>query len=213
MKKITDFFSKHQKVFIKKKGSIITLGDQENWIYFIKTGLVRYYMVSAKGSELSVGVLVPDTIFPITRILNNTQHYLLSYEAFTDVQIFRAPKKEFDEFVLEDKECMAVLFYQAASRIQLLLEKIESYIFSDVYSRIIATIIYLIDTIGVETEGKSVTIHYVFTQQDIGLLAGTSREKASLALNKLIQKKLITYNNRFIIVNDIDALISARNEG
>ena len=57
----------------------------------------------------------------------------------------------------------------------------------------------------VEADGE-ITIMLPLTHQDIADIAGISRETASLAINKLEKKKIITYKKRLIAIKNIETL-------
>jgi len=80
----------------------------------------------------------------------------------------------------------------------------EHLIFESAYRKTILLLLYYAKNFSdSETKGK---LSIPLTHKEIASWIGTTRETASLQIEMLKRKKLITYNRRFIVIPDIDVL-------
>jgi CRP-like cAMP-binding protein len=70
---------------------------------------------------------------------------------------------------------------------------------------VILTLLDLVRLFG-KHEEKQILIEYWFTHHDIANISGLSREVVTKQMTKLAEKKLISYKNHFIVINDFEAL-------
>ena len=62
MPEVQDFFSRHQEVRIPKNTSLIRLGEGSRYYWIIKEGLVRSFVFSSEGEEITTGFFDPPNV-------------------------------------------------------------------------------------------------------------------------------------------------------
>lgn len=204
--KFSSTFGQIYTVFYKKKDYIILPGDEGKWIYCLKKGLIRCYIVSSEGEESILMILSPSSLFPASKIFNNTQNKHIYYQALTDIETIRCPKKEFLKLIMGDEKMIMGVLGQISERVNTLIERWQHRTFGNIYSKITTTLMYLVSEFGDKTEGSKYIIKHWFTHQDIALIAGVSRERASLVLKELKEEGVISYEKRFIKINNMEEL-------
>lgn len=93
-----DFFKKFKNQRYKKGEVLIRADDEPSGVFYLLDGVVKRYSISPAGEELILNVFRPISFFPMSWVLNDTDssHY---FEAMTNVEVYKAPKKEFLNFI------------------------------------------------------------------------------------------------------------------
>lgn len=204
--KIKNAFSKNYTIFYKRNHSIILPGDEIKWVYCLRKGLVRNYMISPDGEESTLIILSPYSIFPSSKIFSGSQNDFLYYQALTDIEVIRAPQSAFKKLILSDEKLLEGVFDQISERINTIVSRWQQRSFGNTYVKITSTLIYLADKFGQRLDDSSYIINHWFTHQDLALIAGVSRERTSLVLKELQEKGIIVYEKRFIKINNLNEL-------
>ena len=77
--------------------------------------------------------------------------------------------------------------------------------FGDSYTKVVAELIYLARHFGEENDGY-LFLREQFTHQNLADLTGMVRETISLAMEKMVNQKLIHYQGNKIVIDDLDEL-------
>lgn len=204
VKNIDSFFSSYQPMSYKKGELLLRAEDVPFGVYFLKNGFVRQYLLSPSGETFIVHIYKPGSFFPLTWILNDTPN-VYHFEAMTPVTVVRAPKDLFLEFL---KEHCDVLYY-ATQRLALglagFVSRVAQLILDDAYTKTILLLLYYAENFGEKTkEGIMLTIP--LTHREIASWIGTTRETASLQVETLVKKGLLTTKGRLLIIRDESTL-------
>ncbi|HEY5601438.1 MAG TPA: Crp/Fnr family transcriptional regulator [Patescibacteria group bacterium] len=203
-KKIDSFFSKFKPLYYKKGEILIRPDESILGTFLLKKGLVRKYVISPSGEELTVHVYRPITFFPTIFLIEKfSNHYF--YEAISDVQVNRAPANQIIEFIKSEPEVLLELTRHFAQGLEGLTERIEELTLEKTSERIINLIIYLSNQYGSRVKNK-IIILMPLTHKNISDWLGMTRETTSRELEKLKSKDLISYNNKTLIVKNINKL-------
>lgn len=204
VKNIDSFFSRYQPMAYKKGELILRAEDVPFGVYFLKSGFVRQYLLSPSGETFIVHIYKPGSFFPLTWILNDTPN-VYHFEAMTPVTVIRAPKDVFLEFMHQHSD---VLYY-ATQRLALglagFVSRVAQLVLDDAYTKTILLLLYYADNFGENVkEGTMLTIP--LTHREIASWIGTTRETASLQVETLVKKGLLSTKGRLLIIRDINTL-------
>ncbi len=190
---------------IYKKGEmILRAGNPPPGVLYLAKGLVRQYVISARGDQLVLHMFRPGSFFPMTWVLNNTPN-TYDFEAATAVEIWRAPKEAVVEFIEKNPEELLAFSRRLLSGISGLLTRLASLVFDQAYPKIVLLLLYLARAVG-ENKGREVILPVTFTHKDIASWVGTTRETASLQMEVLERKSLIAYRGRTLVIKSLGKL-------
>lgn len=201
---LQDFFSKQSvPTILRRKERILDFNDSKR-IFYLKQGYVKIYTISSEGKELTLHIFSPSDIFPIIwDKISGPNEY--SFESLTPVELYSCKLDKLQQLMKEKPEVNLEIIRQLAAFSQSSIKKLENKIFGNAHRQVVATLLDLADFFGKKDKGRTV-ISYWFTHQDIASLSGLARETATIEIDKLISKKIITYNSRFIIIPKIELL-------
>lgn len=199
-----DYFSASRPLIYRRKERIIRPEDESDFIFYIKQGFVRQYVISEDGLELTICIYNPGCFFPINISLKKGEGKYY-FESFTPVEIYRLPKEDFSSLLEENPKLLKEVNLQVNDYLSYITSKLEARVFYEAYKQVILTLLHLAKYFG-EKKLKKVVIRYWFTHQDIATMIGLSREKVSVEINNIIKNKLIYYDRHFIVIKNIDVL-------
>lgn len=199
-----DYFSASRPLIYRRKERIIRPEDESGFIFYIKQGFVRQYIISKDGLELTICIYNPGCFFPLNLTLKKGEGKYY-FESFTPVEIYRLPKENFSRLMEENPGLLKEVNLQINNSLSFVTLKLESRVFDEAYKQVILMLVQLSRQFG-EKKSKKVVIRYWFTHQDIATMIGLSREKVSIEINNIIKKKLIYYDSHFIVIKNIDVL-------
>lgn len=204
IERIDQFFSQFTHLFFKKREMIIRSDDARESIFFIKNGFVRAFRVSEDGEELTLMILKPNDFFPLTYGLNNMPN-IYYLEALTPLEVWRAPKDLFVDFLKKNPDIFFILSTRLMDWFDGMLARMEYLIWSKAYKKIAAVLLICARRFG-EKKGNEIVLQIPLTHKDIATLVGLTRETTSIEMKKLENKGLISRNGRFIIIKDFKKL-------
>jgi CRP/FNR family transcriptional regulator, anaerobic regulatory protein len=202
--KIRTFFSAYPVMSYKKDEIILRPDDPTPYVFYIVSGFVRMYCLLPDGKELTLNIFKQGSYFPMFLILGNSTNTYY-YETLTPVKLERAPKGEVLTFLHRESDVL----FEFTSRISVglngLLSNIQYVLFGLASSRVASVLLILARRFG-EAKNSYITIQLPLTHQDIANLIGLTRETTSLEMEKLVTRKIISYDHKQIIIRNIQVL-------
>ena len=202
--KINKFFSGYKKLSFKKNATILHAKEEPKGVFYLKKGYVRLYSISKDAQELTLIIFRPENIFPLIWAINNTPH-IYYMEAFTDVELYQAPRKEFLNFIKQDNEVLLELTGRILMRFHGGLTRMEHAIFGHARSKVVSIILICVERYGKKV-GKNIFIQVPLTHQDIANLIGIARETVSLEMEQLQKEGLINHLGKSLVVKNLQKL-------
>lgn len=203
-KKLNDFFSQFKLLHYKKDEIILRPDDTPSGVFYLCKGYVRLYSVSQAGEELTLIIFKPEDFFPMVWAISNTEN-IYYFEAITQVELWRAPREQFLDFIKINPD----VFFDLTSRILIrlggLLERMEYLVFGSAYQKVASILVICAQRFGLKV-GKGIKIPVPLTHKDIANLVGITRETASLEIKKLERKGFIHSRGRLFIIKDVRRL-------
>lgn len=200
VKSIDAFFATYSTMSYKKGEFILRAEDMPYGVYYLKTGYVRQYLLSPSGETFIVHIYKPGSFFPLTWILNDTPN-VYHFEAITPVTVVRAPKDLFLAFLKEHPEALFYATQRLALGLSGFVGRVAQLILDDAYTKTILLLLYYAENFG-EATREGIALSIPLTHREIASWIGTTRETASLQVENLVKKGLLTTKGRVLIVKD-----------
>lgn len=202
--KLDLFFRKFRAIHYKNGEVIIRAEDNPSGVYYLIKGFTRLYALSKKGEELTLIIFKPGDLFPIMWAINKTPN-VFYLEAMTPVDLWRAPREKFLNFIKGNPEVFFELTSKMLIRLGGLLNRMEYLVFGNAYAKIASILVICAERFGRKEKNK-VIIEVPLTHSDIASMVGVTRETVSIEIKKLEQKCLIHYQGRQIVVDKFNKL-------
>lgn len=204
IKVLDTFFQKYTRMKYKKGEVILRAEDTPQGVFYLKKGYIRQYMVAESGAMLMLHIFKPNSFFPMTWALNDTAN-IYYYEAMTAVEVWRAPREAVKEFMHE----YPAVVYNLAQRLLLgivgLRRRMEYLVMDNAYDKTLLLLLYLAQNLG-DKEGAGVVLPVPVTHREISAWIGTTRETASLQVETLKKRGLISYRKRQMVIPSLKNL-------
>lgn len=200
---VEHFFAQFTKLHYKKGEVLLRADDTPTGVLYLKSGFVKQSFVARNGDTIVLHIYKPGSYFPMTWVINDTQNRYF-FEALTTVFIYRAPREDVRRFLHENPQVGEHFLSRILLGVSGLLSRMEQLVLESAYQKTIALLLYYATTFH---DDKYVGRFVVkLTHREIAAWIGTTRETASLQIEALKRKKLISYNGRNIVVVDKRAL-------
>ena len=201
---VEEFFAKHQSMSYKKGEIILRAEDVPYGVYYLQSGFVRQYLLSPTGETFIVHIYKPGSFFPLTWILNETPN-IYHFEAMTPATIVRAPKDQFVSFLSEHSDVLMYATRRLAAGIAGFTNRVAQLVLDDAYTKTILLILYYAENFGEQTK-EGIALQVPLTHREIASWIGTTRETASLQIESLLKKGILTTKGRQLIIRNAEAL-------
>ena len=191
-------------MLFRRKETVTRSDYSTGSVFYLNQGYIRLYTVSAEGNELMLHIFSPSSVFPIlwNKIPQPSEYH---FESLTPVEVYQCHKDKLKQFIDKNPAASLEIMRQLSSFSESMIKKLESKIFGDAYQQVVNTVLDLAKCFSQKDKGSAI-INYWFTHQDIANITGLSRERVTLEINKLIEKKLLSYNNHFIVIPKLELL-------
>lgn len=209
LKKLNAFFQKYERLILDQKSIVIRPRDTIKYIYYLESGNVRQYATTLKAEEIMLHTYSSCSYFPMMLALSNTLNTYY-FETCNDVVLYKAPVSDVIEFIRSDIDVCYDLAVRLSTGLSKILLKTETLLYQDSRYKVLSILVYLSRKFG-KAHDNFTRIDIPLTHSDIASWTGIQRETASRQLGQLEKKGVISYNNRFIIVN-LDMLLSEEKE-
>lgn len=204
-KRVNEFFSHYQLSHYNRRDIILRAGDVPSGVYFLKRGYVRMYILTPQGDVLMFHIFRPGAFFPMMWVVNNAPNSYF-FDALTPVDIYRAPKEEFQAYLKKSPLVMEEFNRRLLAGLSGLLRRMEMLVVDEAYPKTVKLILYFAEQFG-EFEAKdSVILPIKVTHKDIASWIGTTRETASLQMESLKKHQLVQHRPRSIFIPSVSAL-------
>lgn len=203
---VEEFFSHYTSMRYDKAERILRENEEPSGVFLIKSGIVREYLISEEGNELSI-MLQPETsIFPLRWALNR-QPNIYNYQAMGPVEVWRAPRDAFERFLVEHPEQLMALTKQVINDTSTLVYRMQHIVFGNAQAKVASVVLTAAKRFGSnDGDGKPLKVSIALTHQQIADTAGVTRETASLEMKKLQETGLIAYEGRIIVITELAKL-------
>lgn len=202
---------KKGKLIRRVKKQVIQTTDTQKYLYLVKLGFVKRYMINNDGS-LGVDLIYgPGDVFSLTlvfraifeeEILDSPEVYY--YEALTTTDLYAMPIERLLISVEKDPMLYKDILNEAGKRMTSATQGLENKEMKNSYKKVAHQLAYYAGRFG-HAKGSSVVLLPSLTHQDIADILSLTRETVSVCMMKLRKKGLIKIG-RQIVVPDIKKL-------
>lgn len=197
-------FLKQYKTRKYGKSEILIRGDENpSGLFYLKSGIVKKYVISQKGEELIVDVYKPTYVFPMSWAINDFPNYYY-YEALTDIEVWFAPKSEIITFIKNDKDLLFVFLSRIYKSVDDFLWRMTYLMGGSAYERLITEIIIQTKKFGIKKENGLYELKT--TEKELAGETGMTRETVSRELKILKDKKLVSLEKKTLKIRSLDEL-------
>lgn len=188
-KKLDQFFSQFTFLTYQKGDVFIHADEPPAGIFYLTKGLVRQYIITSKGEDLTVNIYKPLSFFPMMWAINETEN-LFYFEAMGDIEMWRAPKEEVVGFIKNEPDVLYDLLSRLYKGVDGLLARMTYLMAGNARAKIIFTILNVAYRFAI-TE-KDIDINLAITHKDLAAISGTTRETFSREIKKLEKAGLVS---------------------
>ncbi len=208
-KKVSEFFSKYKEQKYKKGELLVRADDSPSGIFYIKEGMVKEYAISKKGDELVLNVFRPQTFFPMSWAINNSQNDYF-FEAVTSLTVNRAPKEEVIEFIKANPDVMYDLLSRVYNGTDGMMTRITYLMAGNAHGRLITELLIQAKRFG-KTVKESTEMN--ITEKELASQSGMTRETVSREMRVLKNKKLVSFIKNNLVIHNLKQLEQELVEG
>ncbi|GEM_PF-1961755 len=175
-------------------------GDESDCLYIVREGEVEISVSSSDGKIILLGLLSRGDVFGEVGLLDGESR-TANVTARTAVSLYRLGSADFEKItrLFGVDEFMALTSY-ICFLFRGVTNNLEATMFLDASIRVAKKIQGLYDKGAGEKEGNGFSV--TISQEDLGRMAGLSREATNKALSRLEEKSLISHKYKKITVPD-----------
>lgn len=198
--KIEGFFSKYHKQEYKKGEILIRADDIPPGVFYLKEGVVRVYVISKGGEELTLNIFKPVSFFPMSWVVNDSfnRHY---YEAMSKLVVYRAPKEAVLAFINKEPEVLYDLIQRIYRGLDGYMLRVEQLLSRNAQGRIITELLIYAKRFGQEHKKKTLRVKMGITQKELAAQTGMARETVNREIQSLKKKGVVDLSKKILTIN------------
>lgn len=185
-------------VQIQKGDTLFMPGDDSDYAYLIKSGIIKATFLGLDGSEITLPLLRPGQILGISSFLDWDQRICYA-TAISDVAALRIPRKGMKIFIQNHIEVAVLIIEYLGMRLRNAWKIVEELSSKNVRERLIRLLFTLSNDFGRKSESR-IVIDINLTHEQIAQMIGTSRQTASTIINALEKANAIKKSRNRIII-------------
>jgi CRP/FNR family transcriptional regulator, cyclic AMP receptor protein len=172
---------------------IYVAGPDSHNLYLIESGYVRLGYYQRSGQESLHGIIRPGGLLGD---LSGQSHSANEFaQALSPVRVYVLCRSQFLQAVGQQPALLEYVLQQMQTRLQHMEAHLHLSRTGDAYTRVVRCIGYLADLCG-QRFGDRIHLENLFTQADIALMIGVSRQSVCTILTEMKQNGYIDYRRR-----------------
>ncbi len=190
---------------LKKNEFIYHSGDPTEHIYVIETGEVFVLRMQDDGSENAIHYLKEDCLFGALTLFCGSKRHSTFAKSKTEVRLYRIERSIFEQKILSDNSYTIEWMRWLEIERQRHSSKLRDLLSYGKLGALASVLVRLSNSFGVETK-SGIVIDTKLTNQELAMLASTSREVVNRYLKELTKEGVIDVNRKIITIKDIKRL-------
>lgn len=186
----------------KKKEVINYEGD--DFVGIVVKGVISQSIISSKGNIHSLYLLREGEIFGETFYFCGGENNI-STIAREDSEVSFLLKDKLNMELINNPEGYRYFIHSITRKFRIILFQLTNKVFNDSMGKVADTLLRLSSCTGEGPSGRNV-INMIFTHQELTNIIGCSRITVTNCLNRLLSEKIISYEDKKIVINDPEAL-------
>ncbi|HEY5687044.1 MAG TPA: response regulator [Yeosuana sp.] len=198
---LKNFFDDNGKVFLYSKGDIIyEEGNNSNYIYLIRKGVVKNFKFDNDGKELTTNLYQEDELFGYTSFTQNIP-YQESATAIKDTELVGVSKQELKDVLDNNHKITLELIQLLTDNLSGARDQLIDMAYSSVNKKTASTILKFAEKLN-NKSGEAIRI----SRNDLASVAGIATETLIRTLSSFKKDGLIEIEARNIKILDIEKL-------
>lgn len=181
------------------KHTFLMPGDKMNYIYYLKQGQTKHYMINSDGAEKILYKLTPGWFYGETAFFLDNPTGLYS-QTETDSVLYKIKGELCRKLFEENKLFAESILKCCCSKLLILRYEVESLTFNSCKDRIKRFYCASVDKNSIN-DGSWYNIKVQSTHYEIGIIIGAARVTVSKLINELCEEGFIRVINRNVEVN------------
>lgn len=202
--KLDNFFSSYPTIHFAKSAMLLEAYKKPSGIFYVQSGIVRRYYLSAEGSEVTLNLYKPHTFLPMSWAIADVPNTHF-YEAASDVITHKASKEDVLAFLQREPDVVYDLLKRVYIGMEGLWMHMESLTAGNSLTKLAASLVILTKRFG-KKENDGIRIDLQLSEQDLANYAGMTRETASRELQKMKKENLVSFSKGKLFVHDLSRL-------
>ncbi|MEO6513852.1 MAG: Crp/Fnr family transcriptional regulator [Candidatus Saccharimonadales bacterium] len=178
--------------------------DDPKAMYLIDSGFVRVYSINSRGEEYLHIVYKSGELFPLMSLTGKRQRGVF-YEALDSATVYKIPIDDLLDAIKTDPEVSSDMMFQIMEQFNVYVDRVDNLEYKFGRERLVYRILFLASRFG-RKNARGLTIDLPITQKVLGSSINLSRETVARELRRLEDRGLVTYEDRKILILDLDAL-------
>jgi len=206
-----NFTNNSEQIELAKHETIFRQNEIGHYIYIVKTGRVRLFLISPNGEEKALTIIGENGILGEC-MLNNDSKYATSAITASKVSLIKIAKDDFLNKVNEDPLYFKQILDLITKKYRVLcMQSLKtSYIHS--FPRVCAVFVHLSIQYGEKIDDTKIRLTINFTHQEIANLLGITRVTVAKNIKILEDKGLLQKDRHSYVISDLDKLANLANE-
>jgi len=184
----TLFNSSHDRSYTKGQ-ILLYLGEKTENVYFIRSGYVKVYDITANGDEKLLIILGPGDIFPLIWTFEKIDALQNFYETITEAEVSVVSRSSFIDIVEKNHTVTLYMLRYFVDRTSQLMARLACIESSSAKHKIAQVLLYLAAAHGDEVARHAYRVRISVTHQMIADMTGLNRSTASIHMKALETEK------------------------
>lgn len=203
-----EFLEKIDSISINRsygKGRIIFMeGEPGEAFYYIKSGLIKIYKVSADGREHILHILNEGHVFAEVTLFSGTP-YPATAEVLEDAEIGIIKNRDLEKLITDNAEISLALINYLNKRLVEAQNKVRNLALYDTFGRTAQALVKLAEDYGKKST-KGILLDLGISRQELANIVGTTRETVIRVLAAFKKENSIDLDKSNIIIKNLDKI-------
>lgn len=193
--------------YLEQGDILYTPHESSERLFILKKGRVQVYEIDEGGDEITLSVVEDGTIFGEMSLTGQSLQGVY-VRALAPSTIASMRKEHLEDVIRKNPEVGLRLLQVLAEKLRASETRYASIVQKDVPARLATLILTLVESEGLVTE-ESYRIPTRYTHEQLGSMIGAKRVAVTRAFGALKENGAVEFQERHIIVKDLEALKEA----
>jgi CRP-like cAMP-binding protein len=185
---------------IKKKTNILNSGSPTSHIIYLRSGLVKEYVLKPDSKEQILQIILPHSYLGLTSLFGDKiNHY--SYSALTDLKVCYIDIDVFTEMIKSNGNFAFEILTSVGRESLYNFHRFIAQSNKKMYGRIADMLIYFSRVVFLSPK-----FQIPLTRREVADMVGTSRESTGRVLAKFNSEGIIKISGKKVVINDLKKL-------
>jgi CRP-like cAMP-binding protein len=185
---------------IKKKTNILNSGSPTSHIIYLRSGLVKEYLIKSDSKEQILQIILPHSYLGLTSLFGDKiNHY--SYSALTDLKVCYIDIDVFTQMVKSNGNFAFEILTSVGRESLYNFHRFIAQSNKKMYGRIADLLIYFSNVVFSSTK-----FQIPLSRREVADMVGTSRESTGRVLAKFHNEGIIKISGTKVVINNLKKL-------